>query len=146
MDSDKIALVETSFAQVAPIKDMAAELFYNRLFTIAPEVEPMFKGDMKAQGSKLMATLAVAVNGLRDLDALVPVIQDLAARHVTYGVTPKHYEPVGEALLWTLKQGLGDGYTPEVEAAWIEAYVLLSETMVASAYPKADPSAEVAAE
>ncbi|MEL7466042.1 MAG: globin family protein [Pseudomonadota bacterium] len=146
MNSDKIALVETSFAQVAPIKDMAAELFYSRLFTIAPEVEPMFKGDMKAQGAKLMATLAVAVNGLRDLDALIPVIQDLAARHVTYGVTPKHYEPVGEALLWTLKQGLGDGYTPEVEAAWIEAYTILSETMVASAYPKAAPAADVAAE
>ena len=146
MDDAKIQAVQDSFAKVIPIKDAAAELFYTRLFTIAPEVEPLFKGDMKEQGAKLMATLGVVVNGLRDLDKIVPVAQDLAARHVTYGVTPAMYQPVGEALIWTLKQGLGDGFTPEVEAAWTDAYTILSEAMVTSAYAEADRSGVVAAE
>ena len=146
MQSNEIQLVQHSFAKVAPIKAVAADLFYTRLFAIAPEVEPMFKGDMVDQGDKLMTTLGVVVNGLRDLDKILPVAKDLAARHVTYGVTPAHYQPVGEALLWTLEQGLGDAFTPEVQAAWTKAYGILSEAMVASAYAEADRSGIVAAE
>lgn len=146
MEDSDIQLVQDSFAKVVPIKAVAADLFYTRLFTIAPEVEPMFKGDMKDQGAKLMATLGVVVNGLRDLDKILPVAKDLAARHVTYGVTPAHYQPVGEALIWTLQQGLAEAFTPEVEAAWAKAYGILSEAMVASAYAEADRSAIVAAE
>ncbi|MEM8754222.1 MAG: globin domain-containing protein, partial [Pseudomonadota bacterium] len=112
----------------------------------APEVEPLFKGDIDAQAEKLMATLQAIVAGLDDFDALRPVAEDLAARHVAYGVTPRHYEPVGEALLFTLSKGLEAAFTPEVEAAWSRAYGALSEAMVASAYPKADGSSAVAAE
>ena len=137
MDDLDIQLVQDSFAKVRPIAPMAAEIFYARLFTIAPEVEPLFKGDMKKQGAKLMTTLGVVVNGLRDLEAILPAAQDLAARHVTYGVTPAMYQPVGEALLHTLKTGLADSFTPEVEAAWIKAYTLFSTAMVASAYAEA---------
>lgn len=137
LTDDKIDLVQSSFAQVVPIKAQAAELFYARLFEIAPEVKPLFKGDMADQGAKLMATLGVVVNGLRDLPALLPVASALAERHVGYGVTAEHYAPVGEALTWTLGQGLGDAFTPEVEAAWAEAYALLSGAMIAAAYAEA---------
>lgn len=146
MNEDAIKSVQDSFAKVVPIKDVAADLFYTRLFTIAPEVEHLFKGDMKEQGAKLMTTLGVVVNGLKDLDKIVPIAQDLAARHVAYGVTPAMYQPVGEALLWTLKQGLGDDFTPEVEAAWAGAYGILSEAMVSSAYAEADRFDVLAAE
>lgn len=133
MTPDQVDLVQASFAKVAPIAPQAAALFYGRLFEIAPEVKPLFKGDISEQGKKLMGTLAVVVNGLKDLDAIVPAAQTLARRHVAYGVTAAHYAPVGAALIWTLEQGLGEGFTPEVKAAWVEAYTLLSGVMIASA-------------
>lgn len=136
MTPDQIQLVQDSFSKVVPIKDQAAELFYGRLFETAPEVRPLFKGDMKEQGAKLMATLAVVVKGLNNIEAVLPVAGDLAKRHVDYGVEPEHYPLVGSALLWTLGQGLGDGFTDEVEAAWTEAYGLLSGAMIAAAYPE----------
>ncbi|MEQ9145024.1 MAG: globin family protein [Parvibaculaceae bacterium] len=133
---DRIRVQET-FEAVKPISDEAARLFYGRLFEIAPEVKPLFSGDMEEQGRKLMKTLTIAVAGLDDLNALVPVVQKLGQGHVAYGVKPEHYSKVGEALLWTLGQGLGDAFTPEVEAAWTEVYRILSETMIASAYGQA---------
>ena len=129
MTPEHVKLVRESFAKVAPIAPQAAALFYGRLFEIAPEVKPLFKGDIAEQGRKLMQVLATAVNGLDDLPALVPVVQDLGRRHVRYGVTDAHYGVVGEALLWTLGQGLGDGFTPAVKEAWIVVYTVLADTM-----------------
>ncbi|MEM1078380.1 MAG: globin family protein [Pseudomonadota bacterium] len=135
MTPDQITLIQDSFKKVAPISDAAAEIFYGRLFEIAPQVKPFFKGDMKQQGSKLMATLGVVVNGLRDLDKIVPVAQQLAVKHVDYGVKPEHYTPVGEALIYTLDKGLGDEFTPELKEAWLGAYSTLSGVMIEAAYP-----------
>jgi nitric oxide dioxygenase len=134
MTPQQIDLVQSSFAKVVPIADAAAALFYARLFEIAPQVKPLFHADMTEQGRKLMATLGVVVNGLRNLDAIVPVAQALAAKHVGYGVKAADYVPVGEALLWTLQQGLGEAYTAEVAAAWTTAYTRLSGVMIAAAY------------
>jgi nitric oxide dioxygenase len=106
MDSRDIALVQTTFAEVKPISDQAADLFYGRLFEIAPSVKPLFKGDMREQGRKLMGTLAYVVHGLNDLPAILPAASALAKRHVSYGAAKEHYGPVGEALLWALERGL----------------------------------------
>jgi hemoglobin-like flavoprotein len=130
-----IALIKDSFSKVVPIADVAAGLFYGRLFETAPQVKPLFKGDISEQGRKLMATLGVVVNGLDKLDTILPAVKALASRHVAYGVRPEHYPLVGSALLWTLEQGLGDAFTPPVKAAWTEAYGILSGAMIAEAYP-----------
>ncbi len=134
MTPEQVALVQQSFGKVAPISDQAAKLFYGRLFVIAPEVKAMFHGDMDEQGRKLMATLAVVVNGLAHLDTILPAASALAKRHVGYGVRPSHYAPVGEALLWTLQQGLGTDWTPALAEAWTAAYVTLSQFMIGEAY------------
>ncbi len=138
MTPEDIALVKESFALVVPIKETAAELFYNRLFAIDPTTAPLFaEADMKIQGMKLMAALAMVVGALDRPDVVVPAAQDLSRRHVGYGVTEAQYGSVGAALLWTLEQGLGAAYTPEVAAAWTAAYVLLSGVMIAAATPPA---------
>jgi hemoglobin-like flavoprotein len=134
MNPAQIQLVQDSFAKVAPISEQAAALFYGRLFEIAPEVKPLFRGDMKEQGRKLMATLTVVVNGLSNLDAILPAASALAQRHVAYGVKPGHYAPVGEALLWTLERGIGPQWTQELATAWAEAYATLSQFMIGEAY------------
>ncbi|HEY5067437.1 MAG TPA: globin family protein [Xanthobacteraceae bacterium] len=134
MTPEQIKAIQESFAKVAPISEQAAALFYGRLFEIDPAIKPLFHGDMKEQGRKLMATLAVVVNNLNNLDAVLPAASALAKRHVAYGVKPAHYTPVGGALLWTLQQGLGASWTSELAAAWAAAYGVLSEYMIAEAY------------
>ena len=134
MTPDQVKAIQDSFANVIPIADQAAALFYGRLFEIVPEVKPLFRGDMTEQGRKLMATLATVVNSLDNLEAVLPAASALAKRHVEYGVKAADYAPVGAALLWTLEKGLGDQWTPELAAAWGEAYKVLSEFMIAEAY------------
>ena len=134
MTPDQIKAIQESFSKVAPISERAAAMFYGRLFEIAPSVKPLFKGDMTEQGRKLMATLAVVVNGLTNLETILPAASALAKRHVGYGVKPIHYPIVGEALLWTLERGLGADWTPELEIAWGDAYGVLSDYMIGEAY------------
>ena len=134
MNASDVALVQDSFKKVAPISDVAAELFYGRLFEIAPQVKPMFRGDMKEQGRKLMATLGVVVTGLTRLETVLPAASALAKQHVAYGVKAEHYPIVGGALLWTLEKGLGDAWTSELAAAWTAAYGTLSGYMISEAY------------
>ncbi len=127
---EQVKLVQESWAMVEPIADTAAELFYGRLFETAPEVKPLFSGDMKAQGKKLMSMITVAVKGLSNLEAIVPAVQDLGKRHVAYNVKEEHYAAVGSSLLWTLEQGLGDKFTPDTKEAWTTVYGLLATTMI----------------
>src|SRR5450631_3573100 len=137
MTSEQIGLIQQSFSKVAPISQQAAALFYGHLFEIAPEVKPLFRGDMDEQGRKLMATLAVVVNGLTKLEAVLPAASALAKEHVSYGV-PEHYAPVGVALLWTLERGLGTEWTPDLAAAWTAAYTVLSAFMIKEAYGRSE--------
>jgi nitric oxide dioxygenase len=134
MTPEQVKLVQQSFAQVVPIADKAAEIFYDRLFELAPAVKPLFRGDMAEQRRKLIATLAVVVGGLSDLPSVLPAVSALAKRHVGYGAQPEHYPVVGEALLWTLARGLGPQWTPDVAAAWTAAYTILSGYMIEQAY------------
>jgi hemoglobin-like flavoprotein len=134
MTPDQIKAIQESFALVVPISERAAMLFYGRLFEIAPALKPLFRGDMTEQGHKLMATLGVVVNGLANLESLLPAVSALAKRHVDYGVEAADYQPVGAALLWTLERGLGEQWTPQLATAWTEAYAVLSSFMIAEAY------------
>lgn len=134
MTPEQVNLVQQSFAKVAPISETAAVLFYDRLFEIAPTVRAMFPADMTEQRKKLMAMLAAVVNGLANLDSILPAASALAKRHVAYGAKPEHYPVVGSALLWTLEKGLGDAWTPEVADAWTAAYGTLSGYMISEAY------------
>lgn len=136
--SDQIKLVQDSFELVEPIAEQAAELFYNRLFEIAPELQSLFKGDMPEQQKKLMTTLKVAVSSLKDPDRLIPVVRVLGERHKGYGVVDENYDTVAQALLWTLEQGLGEHFTNDVRDAWTAVYVLLATTMKEAA---ANPTA-----
>jgi hemoglobin-like flavoprotein len=125
----QITLVQSTWEQVLPIADQAALLFYNKLFDLDPNLKPLFTTDIEAQGKKLMQMITVAVKGLPKLDSIVPAVQQLGIRHVQYGVKAEHYNTVAAALLWTLEQGLGEAFTPEVKAAWVTAYTLLATTM-----------------
>ncbi len=133
MTPAQVTLVKESFAKVAPIAEQAAELFYGRLFELDPALKPLFKGDMKEQGRKLMTMIGAAVGSLDRLETIVPAVQQLGVRHKGYGVTDAHYATVASALLWTLEKGLGAAFTPEVKQAWTTTYTVLADTMRAAA-------------
>ncbi len=135
MTPEQVVLVQTSFEKVGPIAPQAAAIFYARLFDVMPEAKPLFKADLEDQGRKLMSSLGTVVRSLNRLDQVLPAIKTLATRHVQYGVKPEHYPPVGATLLWTLEQGLGKDFTPEVADAWKAAYAALSAVMIEAAWP-----------
>ena len=143
MNPLQIQLVQDSFKAVIPIQAQAADLFYDRLFELDPSLRGMFKGDIVEQGRKLMKALATVVRGLNTTSSIVPTIRDLGARHLDFGVTDDQYDTVGAALIWTLEQGLGEAFTTDVMNAWIEAYTLISNTMIegANASGKSAPPA-----
>lgn len=129
MNQNQIQLVQDSFAQVKPIADIAADLFYDRLFTLDPGLRPLFKSNLSEQKHNLMTTLSFAVAGLNKPERILPAVRQLGTRHGGYGVQAHHYQTVGAALLWTLAQGLGEQFTPDVEEAWTAVYTLLAQTM-----------------
>jgi len=145
MTEDQVAAVQGSFAKVVPIAEQASALFYGRLFEIAPETRVLFKGDLDEQGRKLMKALFTVVNSLSRPEEMLPVARALAVRHVGYGVKAAHYPKVGEALLWTLREGLGEAFDRKTEEAWATAYTALSGVMIEAAYGNDSAAAEVAA-
>ena len=138
MNDETVTLVRSSWKKVETIAPTAAALFYENLFAADPGLRPLFKGDMKRQGDKLMQMIGVAVGKLDDLPGLVPVLQALAQRHAGYGVQEAHYDTVGAALLKTLGQGLADDFTPPVRQAWTEVYGAIAGVMVAAARSPGD--------
>src|SRR5215510_10331461 len=139
MTPQQVALVRESFTKIVPIREQAAALFYNRLFAIDPNTRPLFRGDMKSQGAKLMAAIGAVVESLDRIDTIPDDLRTLARRHHRYGVREEHYASVGAALLWTLEQGLGCDFTPDVRQACATAHDLLSGAMIAVSSDK-DPT------
>lgn len=129
MTPEKVKLVQDSFAKVAPIADKASDIFYDRMFEVAPQLRPMFPADMTRQKEMLMQTLGTAVQSLHEVEKILPVVKDLGVRHVGYGVKNEHYDTVGDCLLYTLEKGLGDDWTDDVKDAWTETYVTVAGVM-----------------
>jgi hemoglobin-like flavoprotein len=115
LTDEQVKLVKANWNAVKPIKEAAADLFYDKLFELDPSIREMFKDDISIQKKALMATISFAVATLNHPDKLIPAVQELGGRHGKYGVTAAHYGTVAEALLWTLEQGLGEAWTPRGE-------------------------------
>jgi len=125
----QVELLQQSWRSVLPVGDVAAELFYGKLFSLDPRIRLLFKNDMKDQGRNITAMISVAVGGLARPERITLAVRELGRRHAAYGVQAAHYETVEVALLWMLKKCLGEAFTPEVRQAWAAAYELLAGTM-----------------
>ncbi|MEZ4885830.1 MAG: globin family protein [Chitinophagales bacterium] len=132
MTNQQILLIQDSWKLVTPIADTAGSIFYTRLFDETPALRHLFRGDLSEQIKKLMTMLGLIVNNLTRLEQIVPTAQKLAVRHIDYGVEVAHYTAVGNALLWTLEQGLGEVWNEDLENAWATAYGILSGVMIAA--------------
>ena len=133
MTPEQIASVRASYDKIAPIRATAGALFYRRLFELDPELRPLFRGNLQLQAVKLMSMIELIVDNLGQFERLLPQVQALGRAHVGYGARDAHYDTVETALLWTLRTGLEEQFTPADEVAWGAAYGLIAETMKAAA-------------
>jgi hemoglobin-like flavoprotein len=140
MTPQQIEIVQQSFGRIAPIAPLAADLFYARLFELDPQLRLLFKSDIKRQGMTLMTMLSSAVRGLKNPDALFPVLKSLGRRHAVYRVQDSHYAVVAQALLDTLRHALGDEFDDETREAWAAAYALMASVMQIGAREMAQPA------
>lgn len=141
-------LIQTSYMRLVEDIDLAAEMFYKRLFALEPATRTLFKGDMQSQGRKLIQMLLVAVNGAFDLEGLDADMRTLGEEHIDYGVKVEYFEPLGTALVETVATTLGSDFTPEMREAWQVWYSALADmvkrgmdTGGASAAPEQDKPA-----
>ncbi|MBC7851665.1 MAG: hemin receptor [Chitinophagaceae bacterium] len=130
MTKDQIVLMQQSWNRVLPIKNEVGIIFYRKLFEAAPQVRYLFKDDVSAQAGKLVTMLGYIVTKLNRMDELLPEVKKLGERHQQFGAEPAHYELVGQCLIATLEEGLGENWTPEIRDAWITAYNTLKNVMI----------------
>jgi len=130
MKAQQIQLVKETWSYVITKSDEAGELFYSRLFEVAPGVRHLFKGEIKEQAHKLMSMVTYVVTKLEKLDTILGEVRSLAQRHTKYGAKAEHYAVVGECLIYTLKSGLGHRWNKETEEAWLAVYGVLSNAMI----------------
>ena len=133
MTKRQIELVQSSFQLVQPILEPAAMMFYDRLFELDPSLRALFRTPRDEQARKLAQTLAVVVAAIDRPDSIRGAVEALGRRHVGYHVRDEHYTTVGAALLWTLEQGLGEAFTPEIRDAWGAVYGWLAYRMQSAA-------------
>jgi nitric oxide dioxygenase len=133
LSGSQIRAIRASWARAAAAPDMAARLFYGRLFRLAPEARALFGPDIESQGRKLLDTLSFVVAHLDDAEPLRHEAAALARRHVGYGVTADQYDTVGDSLLWMLEHILGPAFDETTREAWTAAYDGLSGMMIAAA-------------
>jgi hemoglobin-like flavoprotein len=127
-------VLETSFDLVAPRGDELMDEFYSGLFEAAPAVKPLFaNADLKRQKAMLLGTLVLLRKSLRNLDAIVPKLRELGARHVAYGAQPEHYPVVGEVLIGAMATVAGSAWKPEYEGAWAKAFGVVAGAMIEGA-------------
>jgi hemoglobin-like flavoprotein len=140
MNARTIELLAASFARVCANKDDAATIFYARLFMTAPELRPLFKADIESQKQKLLSSLAQIVDFYRIGVDPESYLAHLGRGHHGYGVRRAHFDAVGDALVFTLAQVLGQEFSPEIRAAWVSAYAEVSAVMMRAGDVEAAPA------
>jgi len=124
--------MRANFAKAAATGDEAPLYFYSHLFLSHPETRQLFPVSMAHQRDRLFSALGDVVARVDDLDALVPILQQLGRDHRKFGTVAAHYPAVGASLLATLEH-FDDEWTPELAKDWTEAYTLVAEVMIAAA-------------
>ena len=130
MNVEQVELIRRSLIQVHPIADQIAASFYARLFEVTPHLRKLFSGDMSRQGAMLMTSLELAVSSLDEPASILPAVQALGERHLSYGVKSEYYPLAREAYLWALEKHLGENFTPALKDAWAVAFDALTQAMI----------------
>jgi hemoglobin-like flavoprotein len=129
MTPDDVRMVQDSWRKMEPVKEIAAALFYTRLFELDPPLRHVCGEDLKESYQRFIQVISATVGGLARVEILLPAVREFGMRHPLPGETEQHHANVASALLWTLEKALRRDFTPEVKSAWIKAYGVLSQTV-----------------
>lgn len=129
MTSEQVFIVQSSFPKIDATADSSAEMFFKRLFELDASFQEYFKGDLQIYKRKFIQLLHASVRGLHRMEIIIPVMRELGRRQAKYGIPFEKYNTIGAALFWSLAHSLEDDFTPEVMAAWAEAFNLLANIM-----------------
>jgi NAD(P)H-flavin reductase/hemoglobin-like flavoprotein len=132
-----IPAMRANFAKAAATGDEAPLYFYSHLFLAHPETRQLFPVSMAHQRDRLFAALGDVVARVDDLEALVPILQQLGRDHRKFGTLAAHYPAVGSSLLATLEH-FDDEWTPELAKSWSEAYDVVATVMIEAAEAAAE--------
>jgi len=130
---NQVHIIRRTFAELTRHEEVAALVFYRRLFELDPALRPLFKGDIQEQARKLMEMLGILIAMLESPHGLDLELRVMGERHAGYGVKDEHYATVAGALLHMLSETLGVEFTPEVRDAWTTLYGAVEATMKAGA-------------
>lgn len=139
MTADQIHLLRKSFGRVEQQAQVAALVFYRRLFELDPSLRPLFKTNIEEQAARLMDMLALALSLTNRPGALETELIESGIRHAGYGARDEHYVTVGQAMLDMLAEVLGNDFTPATREAWVAFYTYTAETMKRGAAQAALP-------
>ncbi len=130
ISQDEIRMVQDSLSRLRHDFDARSMVFYQSLFSRAPELRVLFRDDLAGQGMKFMSTLDVIVKKLDHEEELIGRYKGLGEMHAAIGIKREHFVPMEEALIDTMRDALGDDFTPELETAWRRAYAVVSGNMI----------------
>jgi hemoglobin-like flavoprotein len=127
------SMIRSNWELMRPVAVHVADLFYDRLVELDPSLEELFPEDPDTQRPRFLKAVAAAVNGMDDLEAMRPLLNELGKRQAAEGLRESHYVTIGKALLWTFEQSLAEDFTPPVKDAWATLYARLSSAMIQGA-------------
>ena len=139
MTKEDIARVQATWHTIEPVKRIAAELFYVKLFELDATLKLLFSDDLQQREQKFLQLVDATVQGLEYTDAMMAAMRELGIRHPLFGDSEEHHGTVAAALFWTLEKCLRKEFTEEVRASWARGFELLSQAM--RALPWAAPQA-----
>ena len=133
MTPEQVDLVRKSFDALWPVRRRLADLFYGRFFELAPDARALFSQDIARQQLKLMDMIAAIVGALDKREIFQSLISHSGRQHAQFGAKGSHFIAFGDALIWSLEQQFGAGFTPELKQAWITLYGAVQKEMISAA-------------
>jgi nitric oxide dioxygenase len=130
VSAEDIVMIDNSLPKIREKLEPASMTFYENLFSIAPDMRSLFRGDMQTQGMRFLSTLATIADVLDEPEELSAELDELAKAHHRIGVRKEHFAPMGSALMVTLGETLGADFTPRIQEAWRAAYDHVAEEMI----------------
>ncbi len=129
LTKDDIKRIQESYGKIEGRHQETGDYLYRHLFECCPDVADIFKVDMKEQSMTLMRMVKTVVEGLNNVEIIMPAIQKMGQRHNDIGITPAQYGYFKESLLYALGKVLGKDFTPEIKESWGRFYDVLSGLM-----------------
>ncbi|CAM3983520.1 NO-inducible flavohemoprotein [Mesobacillus thioparans] len=133
LDQKTIETIKSTVPVLEVHGEQITTVFYKTMFENHPELLNIFNHANQKQGRQqraLAGTVYAAAKYIDNLEAILPVVNQIAHKHRSLGILPEHYPIVGKHLLIAIKEVLGDAATDEIINAWADAYGVIADAFI----------------